>query len=328
MRSNRNQAAVLAVRHTEGVRISIAFFFFMLLIFFAALNARGTTIRNDVGIAATQTLASGYTSVGVMYMQYVDDDNDTHKYVGSGTLISSEWMLTAAHNVDIMDSMTFTIGGSTYTADSWTYHSSWIDKYHLDKGYDIAVVHLSSSVTNVDAATMYDGLTIDLLGETATYVGFGNTGLGSTGETADSYGTKHAVQNVLDKTLNQLSGYSNASSSVFLSDFDELGDASESRMGSALPVVYEGLIASGDSGGGVFVEIGGVTYLVGVNSFGSADDGNINSDYGDFSGATSVPAFYDWVMDTTGMAVPEPSTLCMLSLAGLALVFWHRRRKS
>ena len=105
----------------------------------------------------------------------------------------------------------------------------------------------------------------------------------------------------------------------------------------------------GDSGGGVFITTKTGTYLAGVNSFGAAWDGNVNSDYGDVCGYTRVSAFTSWinsiiggsVLSTLGSAttgstslramdsftpIPEPSAICLLAMAGLALAVWRRLR--
>ena len=57
----------------------------------------------------------------------------------------------------------------------------------------------------------------------------------------------------------------------------------------------EGLIAPGDSGGGLFITTSTGTYLAGINSFVGSDFGLPHAVYGNFSGHTRVSAFSDWI---------------------------------
>ena len=119
------------------------------------------------------------------------------------------------------------------------------------------------------------------------------------------------------------------SPTVLFYDFDKPAVPILSSMGSTAPVALEYLIGSGDSGGGLFIDVGGVTKLVGVHSFLASlpdplDTTGPNGDYGDLAGVVSVQSFGNWIFEVTG--VPEPSvvSLLLLGLSGLALV---RRRK-
>lgn len=150
---------------------------------------------------------------------------------------------------------------------------------------------------------------------------------------------------------------------IFMSDFDNPHNLLDSRYGSAIPLGLEYLIAPGDSGGGVFAEIGGQSVLVGVNSFVGSFDGSSDSDYGNVSGHIRVSAFNSWIDSVmaggaggkpgkgkagkggsdlelgeyyfypglpvvtldSSMVVPEPATLSLLVLGGLAVI--RRGRK-
>ncbi len=393
-----------------------------LFVFLLASNftvAQASVILDGVSDSSYTSLASSYSSmVGSIY-----ETTSSGTYIGSGSVISSTgsgvWVLTAAHVVDDATALSFNINGSSYSASSWYYHSSVSDSNVASSSVgDLGLVYISTSIANVTAATIYTGATSNLLGKTATFVGYGNTGTGSTGAKSGSYGTLRAVQNVLDTTASAQWG-SSYSASVLLSDFDSAssstgtsssktsskvsstsgkigggfngknngpggfgnnnkgggnpgkntgggnnnnnnGNNSSSNnntisSGNATPLALEGLIAGGDSGGGDFVTIDGVNYLVGVNSFVSASDGKVDSDYGDISGVVSVSDYVDWIEQITGIslsstssssktssasvakgglltsatsaeAVPEPSTLCVLMMTGMALVLWRRRR--
>ena len=123
-------------------------------------------------------------------------------------------------------------------------------------------------------------------------------------------------------------------------------------IGSACkPVNLEGLIAPGDSGGGVFIDTPNGPELAGVNSFAMSWDGRVNSSYGDASGHTRVSAFENsinsyltgqattpalgtaanaWYRATAVMAplgpVPEPSTFALLAAGAVLLLAVQRRR--
>lgn len=294
--------------------------------------ALAVTIRADRSDSQYVSLGASsiYASVGRF-----DGRMGNSGFIASGTLIAPDWVLTAAHVVDKATSLNFSIGGATYTGSSWTAYSGW--NGDLMAGYDIGLVHLNSSV-NVKPASLYTGTSE--LRQTATFVGYGMTGTGITGATKLD-GKKRAGQNVIDGAQN---------ARLLLSDFDNPNSRRDNYFGSATPLNLEGLIAPGDSGGGVFITTKAGTFLAGVNSFGAAWDGKVNSDYGDLCGYTRVSAFNSWIASVIGgstsssmsnvamnaasfrafntVDVPEPSTVCLLVSGGLLLFVWRRFRRA
>lgn len=281
-------------------------------------SVEACTIRADQPDSLYTALAaqSEYSGVGKVY-EYV---SGTARWCGSGTLLSPQWMLTCAHLTNeavLADDMRFIINGTTYTSDYYSYHPNYNSS--IADG-DIALVHLSSAVTGVAYATLYTGTTSGLLGQTATYVGYGCTGTGETGYSSGTYGTKRAMQNVLDFTANRYynSLYDFWSNRLILSDFD--------NPNSSTALDLEGCVAPGDSGGGVFATLNGVTYLVGVNDIVMYTDGTFDSSYGDKSGCASVCEYADWI-STTMNTVPEPSSICILLATAVVLGVWRLWRR-
>jgi len=306
-----------------------------LLVHAAAFAGTIRADRSDSQYVALGALPQ-YASVGRF-----TGATDTFGFVASGTLIAPDWVLTAAHVVGHTKSLTFTIGGVKYTAASWLANPNW--NGNLFAGYDIGLVHLSQPVTGIQPAALYTGSAE--LGKMDTAVGYGMTGTGLLGaKTLDS--NKRAEQNTIDRLMN---------ARLFLSDFDNPRNPRDSALGSFQPQDLEGLIAPGDSGGGVFITVGSgasaQTFLAGVNSFVGAYDGKPDSDYGDISGHTRVSAFGDWIKGVIARAtrpatasgastasstratfspVPEPATFTLLAIGGLAALLCIRfsRRRS
>ena len=302
---------------------------------------RAGVIRDDVNDSLYTSLAaqSVYDSVGFLRW-----NEGTNGYFASGTLISPEWVLTAGHVVGGTDDsgagvsgMIFGLG-SVYSggiaATNWIPFSGWSSSNgDVWAGVDLGLVQLSQPITTVTPALL--DFRTPLLGLLGTNVGYGRSGIGSGGMSTPA-GTKRAGQNMIDAcggmvtrmgsgTLLDLDGISSA---VLFQDFDSPTDLVASTMGSVTPVAQEYLIASGDSGGGLFINVGGVTKLVGVNSFLASlpypwDTTGANADYGDLAGVVSVQSFENWIFTVTG--VPEPSVISLLffGLGGLLLM---RRR--
>lgn len=294
--------------------------------------------RDDVADDKYLELATHYPSVGKF-----DVTDGTNDWVGSGTLVASQWVLTAAHMTDGMTSMEFAINGKTYTADCWKNYPKWTGD--LGPGYDIALVHLRTAVTGVTPAVRYKKSKID--GLVGTAVGFGTTGTGSTGAT-DFDEKERATQNVIEKQSLPICNKSR----VFMEDFDDPTNPLASQLGGFTALPLEGIINYGDSGGGVFVETPTGPQLVGVNSFVFNEDGEPDGMYGNISGHTRVSAYNKWIDSTmksyakalqahktgklSGFAVamsypvdgpqpvPEPAGLALL-LAG-AIGILRRRR--
>ena len=326
---------------------------FATIVFWACFSGTfASTIRDDKTWSDYESLAADYSStVGLIY-EYTEEG----AAIGSGTVISSTnagtWIITAAHVVQDATSITFTLNDTTYTADSWQFHTYITDDIlaYTDTA-DLGLIYISDYIEDAVSASLYTGTTDDLLGSTANYAGYGCTGTGLTGYSSTSYGSLHAVQNTLDTTPADQWG-SLYSESVLLCDFDEpsstttttasaslvdfsipsieIDDAlittndftatndtvasswplpppppqpSSYEFGDSEPLELEGLIAPGDSGGGVFAVVDETTYLVGVNSFISSADDSVNADYGDAAGCVSVCDYLDWILETTGLSL-------------------------
>ena len=314
----------------------------VLLGFLAA--GRAGVIRDDVNDSIYTSLAaqSVYDSVGFLRW-----NEGASGYIASGTLISPEWVLTAGHVVGGTNNygagvsgMFFGLG-SVYSATGiaateWIPYAGWSSSNgDVWAGVDLGLVRLSQPITSVTPALL--DFSTPLLGLLGTNVGYGRSGIGSGGMSTPA-GTKRAGQNMIDArggmvttmgsgTLLDLDGIS---PTVLFQDFDHPTDPVASLMGSVTPVAQEYLIASGDSGGGLFIDVGGATKLVGVNSFLASlpyplDTTGANADYGDLAGVVSVQSFENWIFTVSG--VPEPSAVFLLFFGLGGLVLMRRREK-
>ena len=273
---------------------------------FHPVSTLGVTMRDDRPESDYLDLAlqAEYAAVGALA--------SNGPYSGSGTLIAPDWVLTGAHNLVLASSVTFTINGTSYVSTEFFRHPNYQLANSL-AGYDFGLVHLSSPVSGVSPAALYDGSAE--LAQMAVFVGYGFGGTGLTGVQFIN-ARKRAFQNIIDGDF--------GNPAVLLGcDFDNPHSTTDNAFGDAIPLGLEGSVAFGDSGGGVFLTIGSQTYLAGVISFIAATDGNANSDYGDVSGFGRVSAFTPWIFST----IPEPSVSMLLAGAGLAMLLGRRGRQ-
>ena len=308
---------------------------------FTVSTAYAGVIRHDVSDNRYRALAqqSQFDPVGDLLYS-----TNGGRYRCSGTLISSEFVLTAAHCLDdnSTTNVQFSVGGTAYNALSWFVHQSW-DPFasgHLFTGWDIALLKLDQSVSNVQAATLYEET--NEIGQIGTHVGFGASGTGLTGDVTSS-GKKRAGENEVDEVNFNDEGHDR----ILWTDFDApAGTQPEDgnglfnsalylqnpvnalkgrQSGTALDLEYA--IGSGDSGGGFFIYENDEWYLAGVHSFtASIDTSGADSTYGDFSGSTRVSSFIDWIGDTQALMTVVSTPNTALILFGVSILLLRRRR--
>ena len=119
--------------------------------------------RDDVSDTPFLELAASalYQSVGRLSFSV-----GSSSYLASGVLISPDWVLTAGHVVGGNDyqggginNLTFslTTGGSvlSFAASAWYAHPGWTTTQgDMLAGYDLGLVHLQSSVSAIQAASL------------------------------------------------------------------------------------------------------------------------------------------------------------------------------
>jgi secreted trypsin-like serine protease len=327
---------------------------------FAVLGVLATvvTITPAWGItvaAATANQSSYLLSQGSAYdgVARITTNNGTC----SGSLISSNMILTAAHcvtdatgraNLDLATSYAmFNVAGlATESFSSVAVNPGWRGINSNSLSNDLAIITLSSAApAGADIYSIYSGSAGSEIGQTASLVGWGYGGTGSGGyDTSGSscpngsaLDCERVAQNVFDGPTN-LFGISRT---VLAYDFDSGLDVNN-VFGTDGVGQMEGMISPGDSGGPSFIngQIAGVHSFMTckIGSDGSCSSGPAQSDallsvYGDIGADTQVSLFTTWINQTlntnTAVApVPEPSSALLLGAGAIVLALLRRRRIS
>lgn len=284
----------------------------LLLMCLSTACVQAGTIRHDRADSNYTSLATSYPSVGSLTWG---------TWICSATLIRDNWILTAAHCLDDLgydpDDFTFDLsdgGGGVHIGAERFIHDDWDGD--LEDGADIALLRLNTYESTVTPATINSDTSE--VGRTATHVGYGRTGTGQTGMNAPS-GTKRAGNNVVDLDGDSVIGYNDK---VLFEDFDS-GLAGDNWSGSQTQLNLEYLIASGDSGGAMFIDFGSGDVVAGVHSFIANVDTLTDADYGDIAGSTRVSSYVSWINNTIAAndpVVPELGSWMIWTVFCLGLV--------
>jgi len=189
---------------------------------------------------------------------------------GSAVIIDSHWIITAAHVVDNCQTWTVTIKEETYELSKVVLNPNY--KTDVFGYYDIALGYSEKAFAFDKYPELYESS--DEIGKICCMAGWGNTGDFNTGaNTSDK--KRRGGSNYIDSIQRNVLV---CSPSRRQEKFTEL----------------EFLIASGDSGGGLFID----GKLAGIHSSVMAKDGKPNGTYTDQSCHSRVSTYIKWIRET------------------------------
>ena len=191
-------------------------------------------------------------------------------FAASAVIIDSHHIITAAHVIKGVESCFITIKDKTYPLSNLVYHEKYQDK--IFGLYDIAIAYSKEDLGLSFYPPLYESS--DEVGKICCISGYGLTGTFATGAVRHD-SKRRAGSNKIDYIDKQL-----------------LMCTASHRKDKQGFTSLEFLIASGDSGGGLFIE----GKLAGINSCViSANKDKILSKYGCESGHTRISHYIDWI---------------------------------
>lgn len=192
------------------------------------------------------------------------------KFCASSVIIDNHHILTAAHVVGDCDKcFIVTDEDDTYLISKIIVHKDFDKDFGMG---DIALGYSKSDFNLPFYPKLYTNK--DEVGKTCAIAGFGLTGNFNNGASVSDK-NRRAGSNVIDRT------------------YQDLLICDPSRRSSGEHTVLEFFIASGDSGGGLFID----GKLAGINSCIMASGRSPKSKYDEESGHTRISKFIEWIND-------------------------------
>ena len=236
-------------------------------------------------------------------------------YYGTGSLLyDGRAVLTAAHLFEGRSgsaSVSFETpsGTQSFSTNKILQHPG----YDNQSNNDLAIVWLSTSAS-VGANRYNIYRSSDEIGQSFTILGYGQTGLGSTGATGSDTPSPIRLKagnrfdtdaGTLKSHLGSIMGWTPLPGTQLIADFDNgnatndaLGQLNtQSNLGTGLD---EGLIAKGDSGGPAFIQnkVAGIASYTSSLSRGDIHpdvDTIVNSSFGEIAAWQRVSAYQQWI---------------------------------